>query len=427
MFNLFRRMRLAVGIMDALDRSTAVVHLDLSGHVIKANNRFGDLFGVSPQELVGLQHAQLCTPEYVQSSEYKEFWTRLRAGESFSGLFQRRRKDGRLIWLRATYNPVLNESGRPTRIVKLATDVTEQTETRQQSEAVLSAIDRSMATIEFDLDGHVLRANDNFLQSMGYRREEVIGKHHRIFCAREYSASAQYAVFWSDLADGRFYQGQVERVTRQGRKIWLEASYNPIRAQDGRITGVVKLATDITSKVLQGQARQEGVDKAYQVAILTKDVSQQGLQSVQQTVSRIDAISDAFNESGRRVVELGQHTSGIDDMINAVRRVAEQTNLLALNASVEAARAGESGRGFAVVATEVRQLAANSKAVTDDISKTIASIKSEVDALASNLQEGLLLVDEGVSLVAKVARSMDSIQVDADEVVKAVEELRSAH
>ncbi len=425
MFKLLRRWRSAVWVLRALDRSTAIVHLGLDGKVIKANPLFGDIFGLRPQELEGQPHAMLCVPDYAASAQYQDFWRRLRAGETFGGLFQRRHKDGHLVWLRATYNPVFNAAGKVTRIVKLASDVTAQVEDRLRSTGVLDAIDRSMAVIAFSPDGHVQHANGNFLQCMGYQLDDVLGQHHRMFCTRDYAASPAYASFWDGLRQGRYHQGQVQRVTRQGRTVWLEASYNPVFTQEGTVSGVVKVATDITDKVMQGQARQQGVDTAYQIAHETQGLSTQSGHTVQQAVQRIEAMAAAFEDAVQRVTALGRQTQGIGATVGAIRRVADQTNLLALNAAVEAARAGESGRGFAVVAGEVRQLAANSKAATDDISQTIAAIQTEVAALTATMQAGLATVQEGVVLANQAVQSMELIQQDARKVVDAVQALRS--
>ena len=425
MFKLLRRWRSAVWVLGALDRSTAIVHLGLDGKVIKANPLFGDIFGLRPQELEGQPHAMLCVPDYAASAQYQDFWRRLSAGETFGGLFQRRHKDGHLVWLRATYNPVFNAAGKVTRIVKLASDVTAQVEDRLRSAGVLDAIDRSMAVIAFSPDGHIQHANGNFLQCMGYQLDDVLGQHHRMFCTRDYAASPAYASFWDGLRQGRYHQGQVQRVSRQGRTVWLEASYNPVFTQEGTVSGVVKVATDITDKVMQGQARQQGVDTAYQIAHETQGLSTQSGHTVQQAVQRIEAMAAAFEDAVQRVTALGRQTQGIGATVGAIRRVADQTNLLALNAAVEAARAGESGRGFAVVAGEVRQLAANSKAATDDISQTIAAIQTEVAALTATMQAGLATVQEGVVLANQAVQSMELIQQDARKVVDAVQALRS--
>jgi len=426
MFSMLRKMRSSGWVLKALDRSTAIVHLGLDAKVIKANQRFADIFGMHREELTGLAHAQLCLPDYERSSEYEDFWRRLRAGESFNGLFQRLHKDGGVVWLQATYNPILDSAGKVTRIVKLAADVTAETETRLQSVGVLSAIDRSMAVIAFDVGGHIQQANENFLRCMGYQGTNIVGKHHSMFCTRDYAASPQYKAFWDDLRRGQFHQGQVERISRSGQTVWLEATYNPITAQDGSVVGVVKIATDITSNVIQGQARQHGVDTAYKIALETQEIAVKSSGTVQQAVAHIQRMAVSFEDSVRRVTELGQQTKAIGATVDAIRRVADQTNLLALNAAVEAARAGESGRGFAVVAGEVRQLAANSKSATAEISATISAIQAEVATLTSMMRAGLETVQQSVTLSNEAVSSMNLIENDSRQVVNAVQALGSA-
>jgi len=425
MWEFIRNARNSAWILQALDRSTAIVHLGLDGRVVKANKNFSDIFGFDAGELMGVPHSNLCPSEYSESSAYHEFWRKLRNGESFKGEFLRRHKDGRSIWLQATYSPIVDAAGSVRGIVKLASDVTAVTESRLASTGVLTAIDRSMAIISFDLSGHVLHANDNFLRCMGYQLSDLVGRHHSIFCKRDYVASPDYATFWTDLGQGHFQRGQVERVSRQGKTVWLEATYNPIAQADGTLVGVVKVATDISAVVLQNQARQAGVDTAYRKALETRDIATESSKIVLTTVQRMRAMAESFEDSVQRVNVLGQQTKAIGATVDAIRRVAAQTNLLALNAAVEAARAGESGRGFAVVAGEVRQLALNSTQATDNIGVTIRGIQAEVVALTSVMQGGLSSVQDGVSMAANAVESMHTIQQDAKEVVSAVEALRT--
>lgn len=425
MFGWLARYRAALWTFEALDRSTAIVHLGLDGRVAKANQQFADIFGYHANELVGKPHSLLCLSAYKESPQYQEFWRRLRQGESFGGTFQRQRKDGSVVWLQATYNPILDGRGKVRGVVKLAADVTKDTETRLNNAGVLDAIDRSTAVIAFDVEGHVQHANANFLGCLGYQLSDVVGKHHRIFCTREHAASAEYKEFWEGLRQGRFQQGQVQRVTRSGKVVWLQATYNPITSTDGQVIGIVKVATDITANVLQNQARQAGVDKAYEIALETQGIATQSAGTVRQAVKQIETMAMSFKDSVGRVEILGQQTTGIGATVDAIRRVAEQTNLLALNAAVEAARAGEAGKGFAVVAGEVRQLASNSRAATQEIGKTISAIQTEVKELTSAMQAGLGAVQNGVALANQAVDSMVLIQQDAGEVVSAVGELRS--
>jgi methyl-accepting chemotaxis protein len=409
----------------AIDLSTAIVNLGPDGKVQAANVLFGNIFGFSPAELKGKHHSELCFPEYATSSEYQEFWRKLRTGEPFGGLFKRRGRDGSTVWLRATYTPVKNSRGEVVRVVKLAYDVTQQTNERMETSAVMEAINRSMALIAFDTEGYVRRVNENFLKAMGYREADVLGQHHSMFCRQDYVSSPPYAAFWDDLRRGVYHQGQIERVTRSGSPIWLTASYNPIQSEDGEVIGVVKLATDITASVLASQARQEGVNKAYNVALQTQELSSRSSGTVEQVVRRIQATAQSIEGSSREVAALGEQTQSIVSAVDAIRRVADQTNLLALNAAVEAARAGEQGRGFAVVAGEVRSLAASSKEATQSIVSVIAAVERQVSGLTVAMKSSIEAVNDSVGLATEAVQHIQRIKADSGEVVSAVQALRT--
>ena len=239
----------AKSVQRAVDRSTAVIELAVDGTVIAVNDNFCSTMGYTAGELVGQHHRQLCDESFSRGSEYADFWTRLRGGEFFRGTIKRRHKSGRDIWLEATYNPVLDERGQVRKVVKFASEVTQQIEEASKMRAMVQAIERSMAVIEFSLDGIILRANDNFLRTMGYSLNDIAGRHHRMFCSPAFASGAEYAGFWATLGRGEFLAGQFARVDRQGREIWLEASYNPVFGPDGKVQRIVKFASDVTDQV----------------------------------------------------------------------------------------------------------------------------------------------------------------------------------
>lgn len=340
----------AEGLLRALDRSTAIIKLSLDGSVLEANENFCATMGYAPHELVGQHHRRLCFDSFTQSPEYNALWARMRSGEFFRGTIKRRHRDGRDVWLEATYNPVFDEAGRVKMVVKFATDVTQQVEESARMRAMVDAIERSMAVIEFSLDGHIQRVNDNFVRTMGYSAAELQGRHHRLFCPAGQADTPEYASFWAQLGRGEFASGQFERVDRHGRTVWLEATYNPVFGPDGKPSKIVKFAADITARVERHRAETESAETAYTVALETRAVSQQGEDIILESMSKMRAIADVVGESTRQMQALGEQTDQITSIVNTIREIADQTNLLALNAAIEAARAGESGRGFAVVA-----------------------------------------------------------------------------
>jgi methyl-accepting chemotaxis protein len=236
-------------VYQALDRVQAIIEFDLDGKVISANQNFLDLFGYSEDEVIGQPHAMFCETMYAASDDYAEFWARLGRGDYFCQEFKRLAKDGSEIWLRASYNPVYEADGRITKVVKFATDITCDKRRAAEFESMLQAISRSQALIEFALDGTVISANENFLQIFGYDLDEIVGRHHRIFCGQNYTESPDYAEFWAKLARGEYISGEFKRLSRDGVEVWLQASYNPIFDEEGRLRKVVKFASDITDEV----------------------------------------------------------------------------------------------------------------------------------------------------------------------------------
>ncbi len=236
-------------IYDALNRIQAIIEFNLDGTVVTANDNFCRTMGYELDEMVGQHHRMFCEKDYVESAEYADFWKKLGEGESFDSEFKRLAKDGSEVWLQASYNPVLGDDGKPVRIVKFATDITESKECRAQVEGMLQAINRAQAVITFDLKGTVLDANENFLSIFGYNRDEVVGKHHRMFCEDRYAESDAYQEFWQSLGRGEYDCGEFKRLAKNGSEIWLQASYNPIFDATGRPVKVVKFATDITQEI----------------------------------------------------------------------------------------------------------------------------------------------------------------------------------
>ncbi|MEM9379025.1 MAG: PAS domain-containing methyl-accepting chemotaxis protein [Planctomycetota bacterium] len=234
------------GHVAAISRSQAVIEFELDGTIRCANENFLAAVGYAEDEVVGQHHSIFCDPGYASSDEYRDFWAKLGRGEYFSGEFKRLRKNGDEMWLQASYNPILDEEGKPVAVVKIAADITERKQRTAEFEGKMEAISRSQAVIEFDLDGTIQSANENFLATVGYRLDEIVGQHHRIFCDAEYANSHEYREFWSTLNRGEFTQGEFKRFTKDRREIWLHATYNPILDADGNPRGVVKFATDIT-------------------------------------------------------------------------------------------------------------------------------------------------------------------------------------
>jgi methyl-accepting chemotaxis protein len=251
------KSREAQARLTALDKSQAIIEFKLDGTIITANENFLKAMGYALNEIQGRHHSMFVDPAYKESAEYREFWAKLGRGEYQAAQYKRIGKGGREVWIEASYNPLLDRSGRPYKVVKYATDVTQQKTVFADLHGKVEAIGRSQAVIEFELDGTIITANENFLHAMGYTLAEVKGKHHGIFVEPAYRESAEYKRFWETLREGKYQAAQYKRLGKGGREIWIEASYNPVLDLNGRPWKVVKFATDITeSKAQSGRALQ---------------------------------------------------------------------------------------------------------------------------------------------------------------------------
>jgi len=408
------------GLIDSLGRSMAVVEFDLDGKVLRANDNFLDTMGYRAEQLVGKTHRDFCSPSLTRSADYSQFWTQLRAGKFVSGTFQRINAHGQNVWLEASYNPVIDERGQVLKVVKYALDVTEKVALEALTRGKVAALDRAMAVIEFDLAGNILFANDNFLHTMGYGLSDLKGKHHRLFCEPSLVNSSEYSDFWRRLNAGEFFSGQFKRIGKNGRVVWLEATYNPVYDADGKLSKVIKFASNITERVERFEEDSRGASRAYHISAETEKVAEQGAQVIQDTAKEMRQIAENIGTSARLVGQLGDRSEQITTIVNTIRGIAEQTNLLALNAAIEAARAGDQGRGFAVVADEVRQLAGRTSRSTAEIADMIGKILSETrDAVASMnaTQEG---AQRGVSLADQAGLVILQIRSGTSDAVEAV-------
>lgn len=399
----------------AIHKSQAIIEFDLEGRILMANQNFLDTMGYALDEILGRHHRMFVPPEECRSAAYAAFWQKLGQGAHDAGRYRRIRKNGADIWLQASYNPIFDRRGRPVKVIKYATDITAQQQRQADSEGQLAAISKVQAIIEFELDGTIIRANDLFLNAVGYRADEVLGRHHSMFVLPEDARGAAYKEFWRRLRSGQHDTGQYLRLGKGGRQVWIDASYNPILDAEGRPFKVVKYATDITRRFTAAQTLRvavqgltENAERAGQANTLARDASsiaEQGGKTVQDVVRTMGAIT----ESSRRISEI----------IGVMDGIAFQTNILALNAAVEAARAGAHGKGFAVVAAEVRSLAQNSAAAAKEIKNLITTSVEQIESGAAQVQSAGATMEGIVASSRRVTEIMaEVVEVSLAQSVK---------
>ncbi|MET1115931.1 MAG: PAS domain-containing methyl-accepting chemotaxis protein [Comamonas sp.] len=399
--------------MQALYRNQAVIEFDARGHVLYANAQFLELMGYRMEELQGQHHRIFVDQAEHDEQAYGRFWSRLGAGEAFVGRCKRLARDGRGVWLQANYSPVLDRNGRVLRVVKYATDISAEVRRDAEASSQLAAVGQAQAVIEFTLDGHILRCNRNFLDALGYStEEELIGKHHSLFVDPQERHSAQYAAFWSQLAEGQHYRGQFRRIGRRGNDVWIEANYSPVLDQSGQPFKVVKYATDITARFEATQLVQAAFEQLQQ---LVRDSAAQARDAHAQTrdVASIAQRGDAaLDQAVDAMSRIKADSKRIGEMVSLIDGIAFQTNLLALNAAVEAARAGEHGRGFAVVASEVRSLAQRSAEAAREVNSVIGHSTVSV-------QHGVVRVNESGDMMRQMRASAARASDIMDQIIQA--------
>ncbi|QSX34576.1 PAS domain-containing methyl-accepting chemotaxis protein [Shewanella avicenniae] len=396
-------------VSSAIETNLPSITFELDGTIIDANPMFADMVGIERSVLKGMKHRQLCSSAYASSDDYQKFWQQLRVGKPYCGIVERRHASGKRLWLQATYFPVV-ENGQVTQVMKICSDVTSTQEELLHHVAISQALSCSQAVIEFDPQGNILDANDNFLRAMGYRREEIIGKHHRMFCEDEFYQ--QNPNFWKSLASGKFESGLFKRVTKSGQEIWLEASYNPVIDRDGKVYKLIKFASDITERIERANATTHAAEVAHRAALDTNEQAQQALSLLQSVSTTSQSSVSQVEKATLAITKLNEQSRNIDAIVSTISGIADQTNLLALNAAIEAARAGDQGRGFAVVADEVRKLAGRTSNSTQQIGDVVQQngglteiATKDMSIVATSTQQAQLQIQDVILVMNHILAS----------------------
>jgi methyl-accepting chemotaxis protein len=426
----------------AFDKSQAMIEFAPDGVVTAVNDNFLKALGYGRAEVLGRPHAMFVESSYRDSAEYRGFWPALARGEFKSGEFKRIGKNGKEVWIQASYNPVFS-GGKVVKVVKIASDITAAKRRAVEDKGQIDAINRVQVVVHFGLDGTVLDVNENFRSALGYSREEVVGKRQSMFMDPAAAASSEHQRFWADLARGEFKSGEYKRIGKGGREVWLVASYNPIRDADGKVIKIVEFATDLTANVVRRKRREQAarqVDEelsavakivfetderaataasaaaetsatvhavaagAEELAGSVQEISRQVTSALQMST---DAVAQA-DQADKIVNGLAETTQRIGEVTSLIASIATQTNLLALNATIEAARAGDAGRGFGVVASEVKALADQTGRATSEIAAQIAGVQ---DATRG-----------AVAAIGSIAETIDRLREVSSGIAAAVEQ-----
>jgi methyl-accepting chemotaxis protein len=382
-----------VGMINAINRVQAVIEFTMDGKILHANENFLKTLGYSLEEVKGNHHSMFVDTGYRQSPEYRLFWEKLGRGEYDTGQYKRIAKGGREVWIQASYNPVFDANSKPFKVVKFATDITQQKLQSADYEGQLAAISKAQAVIEFTLDGKVLNANSNFFNVLGYTLDEIKGHHHSMFVEPSYRQSPEYRLFWEKLGRGEYDAGQYKRIGKGGTEIWIQASYNPILDANGKPFKVVKYATDITANVKASQALQQAV---------------QQVQAVVESAKSND-LTDRVPLEGK-TGEIGALCAGVNGLIDTMMSVV--VKIRASSREVSSASA-EIAASTTDLSQRTEEQAASLEETSASMEEMSATVKKNADyAQQANQSAGATrdVADRGGQVVAKAVEAMARIE-----------------
>ncbi len=393
---LFRDMK---GELSAIDKSMATIEFDLQGTILTANPNFLNVLGYSLDEVQGKHHRIFVDPVYRESVAYRQFWEKLGRGEFDAAQYKRIGKDGREVWIQASYNPIMDENGKPYKVVKFATDITEQKKQTANYEGQLAAIHKSMAVIEFTLDGQILTANENFLRVLGYTLDEVKGQHHRMFVDPAFRESPEYREFWAKLGRGEYDAAQYKRIGKGGKEVWIQASYNPIMDANGKPFKVVKFATDITEQVKATQALNLTVEETQAVVQAAKDGDLTKRIPLEGKTGSLEALCSGIN-------------SLVQSMVDVLLTIRESSDTIATASAEIATGNSDLSQRTEEQASSLEETAASMEELTSTVKQNAenANQANQLAAASSNIaQKGGEVVRESVTTMSLISESSKKI------------------
>ncbi len=405
----------ANSIVDAMNRSMAVIEFDLKGEIRHANDNFLKTVGYSLDEVVGHHHRMFVPEAISNSADYRLFWTKLAQGEFVSGRFQRVNRQGDTIWLEASYNPVFNAQGQVDKVVKFASDITRQVESELEFKAQMDAINRVMAVIEFELDGTIRTANDNFCATMGYDLSEIQGQKHAIFAEPGFTETDEYRTFWAELNQGKFVSGTFKRMKKNGEEVWLEASYNPILDAEGQPYKVVKYATDVgqndNMKLLRCVVDEAThVMEAFASGDLTRRMSP-ALQSGRGSMfsPEIERINGGIDLMSERLTEvISQATEATRVVASASDEVSQGAHDLNDRVQEQAAALEETAQNMENMTQVVKNNAQHSQKASQVSTEVQRKASDGMQVMAATI-EAMEAIQESSHKIADIVSLIDSI------------------
>jgi methyl-accepting chemotaxis protein len=408
------------GQIAAIGKVQAIIEFTLDGTVITANDNFLNTLGYRLEEIKGQHHSMFVEPGYRASEEYRRFWEKLGRGEYDANQYKRIGKGGREVWIAASYNPIRDTAGKPYKVVKYATDITAQVQSAAESKGQLAAINRVQAVIEFTLDGRILTANDNFLNTLGYRLDEVKGQHHSMFVDAAYRASDEYRRFWEKLARGEYDANQYKRIAKGGREVWIQASYNPIFDAEGKAYKVVKYATDITAQVKLSREMEQSVAQTQVIIKSAVDGDLSGRLDTRGRTGDLQKLGDAINsllETVSDIVSNVKHAA--TEVLRGAEEISQGNANLSQRTEEQSSSLEETASSMEEMTSTVKQNADNAgqanqlaTAARDQAEKGGAVVSNAVKAMG-DINESSKKISDIISVIDEIAFQTNLLALNA--------------
>jgi methyl-accepting chemotaxis protein len=408
------------GMLEAINKVQAVIEFAMDGTILNANENFLNAMGYSLADIKGKHHSMFVEPAYRDNPEYRMFWEKLGRGEFDAGEYKRIGKGGKEVWIRASYNPILDSNGKPFKVVKFATDVTQQKLRNADYKGQIAAIGKAQAVIEFSLDGKILNANANFLQALGYSLDEIKGQHHSMFVDPAHRDSPEYRMFWEKLGRGEYDAGQYKRIGKGGKEVWIQASYNPIMDWNDKPFKVVKYATDITASVKASQALQQAVNQVQEVVAsakandLTRRIPIDGKTGeIEALCSGVNGLLDAMAAVMLKI------RSSVREVANASGEISTSTTDLSQRTEEQAASLEQTSASMEEMSATVKKNAENAQQANLSAGSTreVADhggqvVAKAVDAMA-RIEESSRKISDIIGVIDEIARQTNLLALNA--------------
>jgi methyl-accepting chemotaxis protein len=410
---------------EIMNTTNIVSQSDLKGNITDCNDLFSQISQYNREELIGRPHNLVRHPD-TPNEVFKELWATIGKGKTFRGVIKNRKKDGSLYYVDAVIAPIMGNDGKPRKYLGVQFDFTKTEIERQNAKGIVGAIDGAFAYIEFDPTGKILDANEIFLNTLGYRKEEIVGKHHRIFVESGYADSREYSQLWDDLSNGKTQTGVFQLIGKNGQQIWIQAAFASVKDDMGQVLKIVKIATDITKSELANLELKNKVSQILQVVQaasqgdLTQDVPVRGQDPIGQLGEGLSGFFGNLRDSIATIGDNASALAGASEELSAISsQMSANASETASQAMVVSTATEEVNASVSVVATGVEELNAAIREIAKNasdaarVSQQAVTIAGQTNKTISKLGDSSVEIGKVVKVITSIAEQTNLLALNA--------------